>query len=44
MLVKIGICICIIIVLSGCSRTSAGVHINDSGRGGGFIRGDILKF
>ena len=28
----------------GCSNKSAGAHINNNGRGGGFIQGEVLKF
>jgi len=36
--------ILILLIFSACSHKSAGAHINSSGKGGGYIQGDILKF
>lgn len=30
--------------LIGCSNRAAGARINDKGQGGGFIKGEVLKF
>jgi len=33
-----------VLILSGCSNKSAGVHINSKGKGGAYIKGGVLKF